>query len=94
VEDDELRDLQERVALIEEMSSHPGWTMLTDRAHATLRSTQQSIINGRLDLDTYRNRCGFIEGAFFILNLPGAVRSELDEEMFSRGEQEDADAEA
>ena len=86
MDDDEFRDLQERSALIEEISRHPGWDMLVDRAHVTLASMQQSIINGRLNRSDYKNRCGFVEGAFFVLHLPDKVRKELEEELAFREE--------
>jgi len=93
MDDNEFRDLQERSALIEEISRQPGWDMLVDRAHATLASVQQSILNGKLDPDDYKSRCGFVEGAFFVLHLPAKVRDELENELELRQEREQAEEE-
>jgi hypothetical protein len=90
----EYRDLQERSALIEELSKHPGWTMLVDRAHATLAARQQRLIGGRIkDYEEYRAECGFIDGAFFVLHLPNTVNQELVDETAYREERKAAEEE-
>jgi len=94
VTDDELRDLQERVALIEEMAAQHGWTLLVDRAHATLAAYQQRLLGGAIkDYSDYEKTVAFIDGAFFVLHLPSTVRSELDDEMTYREEIAEAEEE-
>lgn len=87
MDDAELRDLQERTALIEEMANHPGWAMLVDRAHATIGMKQQRVLNGRLkDFEEYRREVDYMDGMFFVLRIPEQVKQELDDEMRERGE--------
>lgn len=87
MDDNEFRDLQERSALIAEMAAHPGWTMLVDRAHATLAAKQQRILNGQLgDYTEYQKQCAYVDGALDVLHLPNRVAKELEEEMAFRDE--------
>jgi hypothetical protein len=88
--DEELRDLQERCQLISEMAASPGWTLLRDRAAHTIGTSQQRILNGRLDHNEYIREAGWQAGAFFILDLPGQIVTELENELAFRREIEDA----
>jgi len=93
--DEELRDLQERVALIGEMAAHPGWAMLTDRAHHTIALRQQRLLNGKLeDFAEYQKEVAYMDGMFFVLRLPDQVKGELDDEMGYRAELEEAEEES
>jgi len=92
VNDDELRDLQERCALIAEMAASPGWAMLVDRATASIRVEQQRVLNGKLDHDTYLKSCAYMDGQFFILQLPGRVAAELANELSLREEMHEEEA--
>ena|SRR5215831_13584432 len=90
MDDNELRDLQERVQLIEEMAGTNGWLMLADRAHATLAQRQQRLLVGSpKDYTDYVKEVAFIDGAFFVLRLPEQVRAELEAEMVFRQEAEE-----
>ena len=91
--DDELRDLQERVSLIAEMAASPGWTMLVDRAHASIRVAQQRVLRGLLEHDEYLKQCANMEGMFFILDLPAKVQAELDQELGLRAELQEEEEE-
>jgi len=87
MDDQEFRDLQERSALIEQMSEHPGWAMLIDRAHYTIGAKQQQILKGDIpDYTAYQKAVAYVEGARDVLLLPDKVARELEEEMAFRDE--------
>ncbi len=75
----ELRDLGERVELINAMSAMPGWQMLLDRARVTMLIRQTKIIQGRCkDHEDYIKECSFTDGMEFIMTLPQRTQAELD----------------
>ena len=43
---DELRVLQERVALVDALAAEPGWSVLWDRMIATIRARQLRVVQG------------------------------------------------
>jgi len=88
--DDELRDLQERVQLITELTQQPGWTMFYDRVAADVEISQRRLMNGHLpDYLEYQKEVAKLNGMLLVLNLPAQVQSELDDEMAARAEQEE-----
>lgn len=90
MDETEFRDLQERVALIKDMASHPGWQLLVDRANATMYQKQKWIILGKAkDWDEYQRTVAWMDGLSFVLNLPAAVEQEMSYEL---GERLEADA--
>ncbi len=79
MDEKDLRDLGERVELINAMVSQPGWQMLLDRARVTMLYRQTKIIQGRCkDYDDYVKECSFTDGMEFIMTLPQRTQSELD----------------
>jgi hypothetical protein len=92
VTDDELRDLKERVQLIEEMVATPGWALLQDFAADTLDKRQQAILHGSPgDYTDYQRQIAFLDGAGFVLSLPHKAREGLEEELGYRAEVEEAE---
>ena len=76
---EELRELQERVELAEQIVETPGWMMMVDRARVTLLMKQQRIVQGQCkDHEDYVKECSFIEGLDFFMKLPARMRLELD----------------
>lgn len=74
----ELRDLQERVSLVNEMAQTPGWQMLLDRARHTMVLMQTRMIQGRYkDWDEYRNDVAYTDGVEFMMTLPKRLNDEL-----------------
>lgn len=85
MEDNDFRDLQERVALIESMASTHGWEMLIDRSRATLLNRQTRVVQGRCaSYEDYLKECSFMDGIEHVLTLPTRVRLELENAMAER----------
>ena len=79
---EELRELQERVELAEQISETPGWMMLVDRARATMVAKQSRIVQGKCsDHEDYAKECAFLEGLDFFVKLPARMRLELDMQL-------------
>jgi hypothetical protein len=90
VNDDELRGLQERVELIKDMSSHPGWNIAVDRAQAQMYMIQKRMIRGDMKtFEEYKEQVSWMSGCQFFMNIPMMVQEELDRELASRAEEED-----
>lgn len=89
--DEDFRDLIERSALIREMSDHPGWLLLNDRAKVNLFSRQRSLIQGQVkSMEDYVRQTAWMEGVSFILDLPAVVQNELERETAERKAYEEA----
>lgn len=89
--EEELGDLRERTALIEDMASRPGWEMLRDRALVALYQRQQRLISGRIgSYEDYLKEVAWMDGVSFVLGLPEQARGELDLELMNRHEAESA----
>lgn len=89
MDDGDFRDLQERAALIEEMAESSAWTLLNDRARATIFQHQERVLMGRCpSLEDYKAACSWVDGALFVLGLPSRVSSELQAEILIRLETE------
>ena len=79
---EELRELQERVELVEQIADTPGWMMMLDRARATMVSKQSRIVQGQCrDHEDYVKECSFLEGLDFFTKLPARMRLELDMQL-------------
>jgi hypothetical protein len=75
---EELRDLQERVALVTDMVGDPGWVMLVDRARHTMGTRQVRIVQGKCqDHEEYARECAFVDGMRYVLELPERLELEL-----------------
>lgn len=92
--DEELRDLKERSATIRELSEHPGWELLKDRARARMFMDQTFLIRGRADdFTAYVKLCAWLDGVSYVLELPDIVEQELQLALTDLAERKVADSE-
>jgi hypothetical protein len=76
--EDDFRELLERNQQIQELTSHPGWKFLSDRAVHTIAARQRSVLGGTvLSLEDYKRSIGWLEGAGFVLKIPEIVEEEV-----------------
>src|SRR4029077_13948815 len=88
--DEDFRDVAERTSLIREMTEHPGWAMLLDRASVSLGSRQKALYQGQIEnMEDYLKQTSWLEGASFIIGLPAVVQNELNREAAERKEYEE-----
>jgi hypothetical protein len=77
---EELRGLQERVALVDAIVEEPGWAVLWDRMVATIRVKQLRIVQGKCtDHENYLKECAFLDGVEYVRKLPERMKIELEE---------------
>jgi hypothetical protein len=82
---DELRELEERVLQVREMSGTLAWEMLRDRALIRIVSSQRRLIGGRVpNYEEYLKETSFLEGIEFVLTIPQLIQAELDLELEAR----------
>jgi hypothetical protein len=90
---DELRQLQERVGLVEALVEEPGWAVLWDRALASMRARQARILGGYCaDHEEYAKEIAFLQGIDSVRKLPEQMREELAQTL-AEVEQAQADTE-
>jgi len=88
--DDELRDLQERVAVVTDMTESVGWAMLVDAATAAIASKQLNILRGNCSsYEEYKSECSFSHGMDYLLKLPTRLQETLKRELELRQESAD-----
>lgn len=76
--DDELRDLQERAHQIRELQAMPQWAMLHDYVSAMVNAKNRSLLNGNAKtIEEYRADAGWINGALFVLNAADRLDEQL-----------------
>lgn len=76
--EEELRDLQERVALVKELTSHPGWELLLDASRHALLKVQVRVIQGKCETyEEYVKECSFGDGVEYMMGLPARLESQL-----------------
>jgi hypothetical protein len=91
--EDELRDLRERVQLVDQLAENPGWPMLWDRALVTIAAKQTRVVQGKcVDHEDYVRECGFLEGVEFVRKLPERLRLELEMQVDSLPPEEGVDS--
>ena len=89
--DDELRELQERVDVMTTMTETQGWTMLVDAAIAAIEGRRLHVLRGNCaSFEEYKADCSFTQGMDFLLALPQRMQASLDLEL---GERRDREAE-
>lgn len=87
--DDEFRELLEMGQQIRELTQHPGWAYLLDRAVHTISSKQKTVLGGQVtSLEDYKKNVGWLEGANFVISLPERVDNEIAEARTNLGERE------
>jgi hypothetical protein len=75
---DELRDLQEHVALVEALVAEPGWAVLWDQVSALTHARQVRILGGYCaDREEYVKEIAFLQGIDSVRKLPGQMGEEL-----------------
>lgn len=82
--DQEFSELAERVQQIHEMTQHPGWPMLLDRATDEIGKRQDRVLTGRLTPDEYRHETGILAGMVRVFQLPIAVAEEFQQIAIDR----------
>jgi hypothetical protein len=87
VNDEELRDLQERVSIIQSMTETGGWALFVDAAYAVLEQKASRITQGKCENhEDYRAECAFSDGVKYLIGLPGRLQKSLDLELVEREE--------
>lgn len=87
---DELRLLQERAAMVEEMTASHGWPLLLDRARVTIVAKQTRIVQGKCaDHEDYVRETAFLDGVEWMISLPQRIQMELELHLGSLAEDED-----
>lgn len=78
--EEQYRELQERVHVLRELANTSGWLYLTDLANDRLLSHRGRLRRGLLEtLEEYKYIAGFVQGAEFILGLPEGAEKLLQE---------------
>jgi hypothetical protein len=94
MDDEELRDLQERVQVIMDMTSSPGWALLMDAARAALIAKQTRILQGKCEThEEYMAECAFGDGVEYLIGLPNRLQRSLDREHALREEEREEEYE-
>src|SRR5436190_9701774 len=76
---DELRDLIERNATVQEMAQHQGWALLEDYIRAQMEAKQTYLLTGNADsMEEYNKITGWIAGVRAVLNSPWALDAQTD----------------
>ena len=88
---DELRDLIERNALVQEMTRHPGWDLLADYMRAQMEAKQRSLLLGNADtIEDYRHQTGWLQGVTATLSAPEALAEQVQREEGKEQQRDDA----
>ena len=86
--DDELRNLQERVQIISDLASSVGWAYAMDRVVSQVAIYQNRLILGKAkDYEEYIKWVAYTDGLSFVLDLPKKVQEELERELARRDEE-------
>jgi len=86
---DELSDLIQRNAGVQEMTHHHGWDLLEDYIRAQMEAKQTYLLQGSADsMEEYAKITGWIAGVRAVLNAPKA----LDEQTDRQKKEEEANA--
>jgi hypothetical protein len=90
--DDELRDLQERVSVLSAMAEGQGWALLLDAAAASVESRQLHILRGKCEsFEEYKSECAFAHGMQYLMGVPGRMQETLEFELGLRRERSAAE---
>jgi hypothetical protein len=91
---DEIRDLQERVALVDTLVEEPGWGVLWDRAFASMQRRHARILGGYCDdHEEYVKEVAWLEGVDYVRKLPGQMKEELAKVLAAQQESQMEDEE-
>lgn len=94
IEDKDLRELIERSAQIEALTSHPGWAYFKDYMIALTGSRQKRILGGYCQtMEEYRYESGYISGIQEALNAPNRLFEQIQnahtQASLARGDEEE-----
>ena len=78
---DDLRDLIERNAAVQEMTQHPGWMLLQDYMREQQAAKQHWLIVGNADsMEEYNKVTGWLAGVAATLNAPLTLDAQTERE--------------
>lgn len=80
--EDEKRQLIENDFQVQQLTQHPGWTVLLDFVvnAGGLRAWQTAVLNGGAKTtDAYQHMVGKIQGCEFVINAPARIARMADE---------------
>lgn len=93
MEENELRELQERAHRIRQLTSTPDWELLRDYCSTIINAKNRHLLNGNAkSIEDYRADAGWISGAMFVLNASEHLESQLETQLQLRAEYEAAEA--
>lgn len=76
---DQIRQLQEQAAQIQELTRHPGWEFLADYIIALTTKQQQYVLTGRCtDERDYARRTSYVKGMLDVLEAPSKLQQQVD----------------
>lgn len=77
-DDQALKELLERVAAIEQLTTHPGWPFFVDYLKALTAQTQRYVLDGACDdMASYKQRVGFVRGLTEAMNAPVVLNERI-----------------
>lgn len=87
--EDELRQLQELAYQLEELTAHPGWSVLIDYVHngaGMLGAHQRYLLAGSCKSpEEYQKYAGWVHGSLAVLEAPVNVRKLADKYSVQAG---------
>jgi hypothetical protein len=93
LEENELRDLQERAHLIREMTRTPAWELLRDYCSTVVDAKTRNLLSGHAaTVEEYRADAGFVSGARFVLEAGDRLEQQLQLAMQWEAEYKAAEA--
>jgi len=93
MDDNELRELQERAHQIRELAKHPSWALLTDYCSTVINAKNRFLLNGGAKtIEDYRADAGWISGAMFVLNAADHLDQQVATQVSLRAEMAAAEA--
>jgi hypothetical protein len=85
--ENELRELQERAHRIRQLQSGPDWELLKDYCSTVINAKNRGLLNGNAKtIEDYRADAGWISGAMFVLNAADHLDQQLETQMEIRQE--------
>lgn len=91
--ENELRDLQERTHRIRELQRDPAWELLHDYCSTIINAKNRNLLNGNAKtIEDYRADAGWISGAMFVLKAADHLEQQLETQMQLKAELEAAEA--
>lgn len=87
MDENELRELQERVHRIKQLTSSSDWELLRDYCSTMVNAKNRHLLNGNAKtIEEYRADAGWISGAMFVLNAADHLEQKLTMELQTQAE--------